>query len=335
VSESLVVWIFLVVCPCFPRAGVGHLPRCSALVPCRFVPTLDCRRPSTRCCRPWRRDRGPRRSLSVRAPGDSECVLMVLNEWLSHSNLCHSMPGYRCFGHAFSQQAVARDETNLGWLGCLPCLTVGLSTDIMFGATVGLGKVDAQILPEWTLPLWVITAGVPCLSHSQLTTSCILPQSRSSVYAFTVLYNPALTVTKVSILMLYYRMSQARPFFRYATLTVGPSSSSMESSLPSSTSSGVIPSLVHSRRRQLHALMWSPSTFAQLLYVLTDIAILVIPLPMVTAMRLGVRQKVGLVATFMLGVFWWTSSESPICKRLSPTRSAPPSPQVPKAQDSE
>jgi hypothetical protein len=32
-------------------------------------------------------------------------------------------------------------------------LAVGLSTAIMFGATVGLGKVDAQILPEWIVPL--------------------------------------------------------------------------------------------------------------------------------------------------------------------------------------
>jgi hypothetical protein len=39
-------------------------------------------------------------------------------------------------------------------------LAVGMSTAIMFGATVGLGKVDAQILPEWIVPLWVITAGV-------------------------------------------------------------------------------------------------------------------------------------------------------------------------------
>src|SRR4051794_3821389 len=46
----------------------------------------------------------------------------------------------------------------LAWM-----LAVGLSIAIMFGATVGLGKVDAQILPEMILPLWVITAGAPML----------------------------------------------------------------------------------------------------------------------------------------------------------------------------
>jgi hypothetical protein len=37
--------------------------------------------------------------------------------------------------------------------------------------------------------------------------------------------------------------------------------------------------------------------------VFTDTAILVLPLPMVTAMHLDIRQKVGLVATFMTGLF--------------------------------
>ena len=37
--------------------------------------------------------------------------------------------------------------------------------------------------------------------------------------------------------------------------------------------------------------------------VITDIAILVLPLPLVTAMRLDLRQKIGLIATFMAGIF--------------------------------
>ena len=128
--------------------------------------------------------------------------------------------------------------------------------------------------------------------------------SKSSAYAFTVLYNPALTVTKVSILMLYYRMSQARPFFRYATLTVG-----LVVIL-----NGIVLTFLNIFRCQpiSGAFTEQAATCIDVVTlficsapvnVLTDIAILVIPLPMVTAMRLGVRQKVGLVATFMLGVF--------------------------------
>jgi hypothetical protein len=32
-------------------------------------------------------------------------------------------------------------------------LAVGLSSTIMFGSTVGLGKVDVEILPDWEAPL--------------------------------------------------------------------------------------------------------------------------------------------------------------------------------------
>lgn len=35
---------------------------------------------------------------------------------------------------------------------------------------------------------------------------------KRSVYAFTVLYNPALMTTKSVILILYYRMGAAHPF---------------------------------------------------------------------------------------------------------------------------
>jgi hypothetical protein len=54
-----------------------------------------------------------------------------------------------------------------------------------------------------------------------LTSGCVILFLRqSSAYASTVLYNPAVTATKLAMLMLYYRMSQFRPFFRYATLVV-------------------------------------------------------------------------------------------------------------------
>jgi hypothetical protein len=38
------------------------------------------------------------------------------------------------------------------------------------------------------------------------------------VYAFTVLYNPAIMTTKTAILILYYRMAATYPFLRYASL---------------------------------------------------------------------------------------------------------------------
>jgi hypothetical protein len=138
-----------------------------------------------------------------------------------------------------------------------------------------------------------------------LTSRCVfLFLTQSSAYAFTVLYNPAVTATKLAILMLYYRMSQLRPFFRYATLAVA-----------------VIVVLNGFVLRFLNIFQCHPISGAfkeqeatcidivtlficsAPVDVITDIAILVLPLPIVTAMRLDARQKVGLVATFMTGLF--------------------------------
>jgi hypothetical protein len=46
---------------------------------------------------------------------------------------------------------------NPTWDDLMACvawvLAVGLSVAVMYGSTVGLGKVDADILPEWKDPL--------------------------------------------------------------------------------------------------------------------------------------------------------------------------------------
>jgi hypothetical protein len=138
-----------------------------------------------------------------------------------------------------------------------------------------------------------------------LTSDCVfLLLRQSSAYAFTVLYNPAITATKLAILMLYYRMSQLRPFFRYATLAVA---------VIVVLNGFVLTFLNIFQCRPISgAFKEQEATCIDIVTlficsapvnVITDIAILVLPLPMVTAMRLDARQKVGLVATFMTGLF--------------------------------
>jgi hypothetical protein len=130
---------------------------------------------------------------------------------------------------------------------------------------------------------------------------------KSAEYAFTVLYNPALTATKVSILMLYYRMSQARPFFRYSTLVVGAVV----------VLNGIVLTFLNLFQCRPVAAAFNDENFdtakcidilslflcSAPVNVITDIAILVLPLPMVTAMRLDIRQRVALIATFLTGMF--------------------------------
>src|SRR3954468_9739517 len=123
-----------------------------------------------------------------------------------------------------------------------------------------------------------------------------------------VLYNPALMTTKTAILMLYYRMCRARPFFRYATIFVGlvvNVSGIVLTALnifqcdPISAAFTISDATVSAKCISMFTLYLASAP----INVLTDIAILVLPLPLVTSMRLEGRTKVGLVLTFLVGVF--------------------------------
>lgn len=107
--------------------------------------------------------------------------------------------------------------------------------------------------------------------------------------------------------MLYYRLARARPFFRYATLAVAAVVTlngivlTFLDNLPMSTHRGCV-----RRCRRLHGEMYGRVQITHLCRTRQrhhDIAILVLPLPMITAMHLDVREKTGLVATFITGLF--------------------------------
>jgi hypothetical protein len=109
--------------------------------------------------------------------------------------------------------------------------------------------------------------------------------------------------------MLYYRISQARPFFRWATIFVGVIVNI----------SGLIVTFLNIFRCHPVSAAFKPTSAFEVpptcidifsLYlasapinILTDIALLVLPLPLLTSMRLEMRSKVGLVLTFIAGVF--------------------------------
>ena len=155
-----------------------------------------------------------------------------------------------------------------------------MSISVMYGTTVGLGKPDVQILPEWAAPL------------------------KKSIYAFTVLYNPSLMATKSAILLLYIRMGSVNPFFRRAS----------QATLAVVVISGVVLTFlnVFQCRPVAAAFTQEEGTCIDLvtLYlssapinVLTDLAILCLPLPILTGLRMEFRQKSVLVVTFVIGGF--------------------------------
>ena len=114
-------------------------------------------------------------------------------------------------------------------------------------------------------------------------------------------------LVKVSILMLYHRMARGRPFFRYATLILGAIvllNGTVLMLLNIFQCRPVAAAFNNQDFNQAHCIdIISLFLCSSPITVITDIAILIIPLPMVTSMRLEMRQKVGLIATFITGLF--------------------------------
>ncbi|WVF69060.1 hypothetical protein IAT40_003834 [Kwoniella sp. CBS 6097] len=166
--------------------------------------------------------------------------------------------------------------TVLAWCFCIAC-----SISIMVGTQVGLGRVGSEVKSEWVAPL------------------------RISTYTFTVFYNPAIMTIKVSILILYIRMSTAHRFLRIASI----------STMVVVVLTGIICTFISIFRCRPISAGWSTRDNAQCIDVislylstapiniLTDLAILLLPLPILTSLRMEYRQKVVLVTTFIVGGF--------------------------------
>ncbi|CAI7564124.1 unnamed protein product [Penicillium glandicola] len=126
-------------------------------------------------------------------------------------------------------------------------------------------------------------------------------------YIFTVLYNPALMAVKTSILVFYLTLTRNQKVFRYAnyvTLFVvnaagfaltlinifqcHPLDAVFLSDVPA-----------HAKCTDIVTLYLSSSP----VNIITDLAILFLPIPLLTTMRLPWKQKIILVITFSFGFF--------------------------------
>ncbi|KXJ95117.1 major facilitator superfamily domain-containing protein [Microdochium bolleyi] len=162
-------------------------------------------------------------------------------------------------------------------------IALGLSVSIIVGATKGLGRHDINIdVGDWDA-------------------------LRRTEYVFSVLYNPALMATKTSILIFYLRLSKnTERVLRLASwLTLGIVN----------VAGTVLTLLNIFQCRPISAAfdMYEGAAYcipilteficAAPVNIVTDLAILALPLPVLTGMRLPLRQKVILILTFALGVF--------------------------------
>lgn len=163
------------------------------------------------------------------------------------------------------------------------CLAFGTSFAICYGTSVGLGRHEVDVPAQWDAAL------------------------RKSEYAFSVLYNPALMATKTSILIFYLTLSKTQKVFRWSTIVtlavvnIGglaltflnifqcrPVTAAFQNPVPASATCTDIVTLYLSS---------APLNF------ITDLAILFLPMPILTSMRLPKKQKTILVITFGFGVF--------------------------------
>ncbi|RFU72819.1 mfs transporter [Trichoderma arundinaceum] len=159
-----------------------------------------------------------------------------------------------------------------------------LSFTICYGVANGLGKHDDDIPPEQ----------IPTLRHCE--------------YVFSILYNPALMATKTSILIFYLRLTKnTQMVLRFASWLI----------LVIVNIAGVVLTFMNVFQCTPVQAAWNANysgktrciplltefICAAPINIVTDLAILALPIPVLTGMRLPSRQKTILVITFTLGIF--------------------------------
>ncbi|KAL1998463.1 hypothetical protein VTN02DRAFT_6125 [Thermoascus thermophilus] len=166
----------------------------------------------------------------------------------------------------------------LAWL-----IDFGFSFSLFYATSKGLGLHEVDIRPE---------------AH---------PALHRAEYAFTVLYNPALMAVKTSILVFYLTLTSGEKVFRwanYATLFVvdaaglGLTLVNIFQCRPV-RAGFAYPVPPDARCTDILTLYLSSAP----VNIVTDLAILFLPMPILTRMRLPRKQKIILVVTFSFGFF--------------------------------
>ncbi|KAJ6789406.1 hypothetical protein PWT90_03636 [Aphanocladium album] len=167
----------------------------------------------------------------------------------------------------------------LAWL-----LAFFLSFTVALGTFSGLGKYDQDI------------------------DSHFLPRLRRCEYVFSILYNPALMAVKTSILIFYLRLAKnTQVVLRYASWAT----------LIVVNLAGVVLTFMNIFQCSPISAAWrafyiGPVKCIPLLTeficaapvnIVTDLAILALPIPVLTGMRLPPQQKTILILTFTIGIF--------------------------------
>jgi fucose permease len=187
---------------------------------------------------------------------------------------------FRMLSRAAIVKKIAMDDYFMvvAWI-----IAFGLTMSVIWGTRYGLGRHSQDIPAQWTSTL------------------------KKCNYVFSVLYNPALMMSKTSILVFYLTLSKSNHIFRWATLAT----------LVVVNAGGFALTMLNVWQcTPVHAVFRSPipntasCTDIVTIYlssaplnIITDLAILFLPMPILTSMRLPKKQKIILIVTFSFGIF--------------------------------
>lgn len=171
----------------------------------------------------------------------------------------------------------------------------------------------------WILAAWVVAVGFSasiCIAvkyglgkHKDNIPDDVFDSLRKAEYAFSILYNPALMLTKTSILIFFLSVMSrdADPIFKWCnwlTLTVvnavGAALTFYNIFQCRPVAAGwAYPRPTDAKCTDIVTLYLSSAP----VNIITDIALLMLPMPILTKMRLPLKQKIILVLTFSAGAF--------------------------------
>lgn len=162
-------------------------------------------------------------------------------------------------------------------------IAFGFSFSICYGTGVGLGRHEANVAPNDRESL------------------------KKAEYAFSVLYNPALMATKTSICLFYLTLSKNHPAFRWSTIAtlavvnVAGLALTFLNILQCRPVGAAFddPILPTAKCIDIVTLYLSSAP----VNIITDLAILFLPMPILTSMRLPRNEKLILIITFSFGAF--------------------------------
>lgn len=128
-------------------------------------------------------------------------------------------------------------------------------------------------------------------------------------YSNQLLYHPILALTKVSILLLYHRLSVSKSFRMWVNVLIGLNIALTTSIFVSDLLQCIPMAFLWDKTIPGGKCMNQQAFFvgSAVMNIISDCAVLVLPIPMVWGMQTNMRKKIALIVLFSLGVLYGPS----------------------------